>query len=117
MRILICGSRDWTNEEAIEREILYRHPNITILIHGAARGADVIAGRMARKHGIPVMRVPANWYRDGNSAGPIRNHRMLTKHKPDVVLAFSTDIKNSRGTKDMVERARHAKVQTRVFSK
>jgi YspA, cpYpsA-related SLOG family len=46
MVILVCGSRDYTNNIRIEAELrpfTGGQPNVTV-IHGAARGADTVAG-------------------------------------------------------------------------
>lgn len=37
---------------------------------------------------------------------PIRNKQMLDEGKPDLVLAFHTDIENSKGTKNMIYQAK-----------
>ena len=115
MKILICGDRNWTDEQTI---IDYLFPYIMkspTIIHGNARGADTIGGAIAEKYGLKVIRERPNWNRFGDSAGPIRNRRMLEKN-PDLVLAFHNDIENSRGTKDMVTIARDAGIEVRVIS-
>ncbi|WP_278743656.1 hypothetical protein [Clostridium tyrobutyricum] len=35
---------------------------------------------------------------------------MLDKEKPYMVIAFHADIKNSKGTKDMINKARKSKI-------
>lgn len=46
-------------------------------------------------------------------AGPMRNARMLSEGKPDLVLAFiNKSLSQSRGTHDMVRRAKSVKVKT-----
>src|SRR5690606_25211324 len=80
---------------------------ISVLIHGAARGADSIAGQWAASRGVEALSFPANWTRDGKAAGPIRNQRMLDEGQPDVVIAFP----GGGGTADMVRRAKAAGVQ------
>lgn len=50
------------------------------------------------------------------AAGPRRNQQMLDEGKPLLVLAFHDDIKSSRGTKDMVSRAKRAGIRTYVIS-
>jgi hypothetical protein len=62
------------------------------------------------------MEYPAQWHKYGRAAGPIRNQQMLAEGKPDLVLAFHDDIDGSRGTKDMVNRARRAGVKVEVIS-
>lgn len=110
MKVLVCGSRQWVEPGPIERE-LRKLPPSTILIHGAARGADNIAGYVGKRLGFRVRPYPANWNRDGKSAGPIRNGFMLEKEHPDadgeyieLGLAFHEDPGLGKGTKDMVAR-------------
>lgn len=105
MRLLICGSRDYTDEGAIEYE-LREFPPDTVVIHGGARGADRMAGEIARRLGMAVEEYPADWAKHGKAAGPIRNAQMLKEGKPDMVLAFFLDnAMSSRGTANMVEQA------------
>lgn len=117
MRILICGDRNWTNQDLIYKELEgYKlDPKVTTIIHGACRGADRLAGRAARCLGLDVKEFPADWKKYGNAAGPIRNTQMLDE-KPNLVLAFHNDIENSKGTKDMVKKARKAGVITFVVT-
>ncbi len=87
-----------------------------MIIHGGAPGADMTADRIARKRGHTVIEVKANWDLYGDAAGPIRNQKMLDDWNPDKVTAFHEDIVNSKGTKDMIERARKAFVPVEVFN-
>ena len=116
MRLLICGSRTWLDWKAIEREILKRRKEIDVIIHGGARGADSAAGMIGHRLSIKVIVFQAQWDKLGRSAGPKRNQQMLDEGKPDEVWAFSQDLKNSRGTKDMVHRATRAGIPYKVFN-
>lgn len=102
-RVLVCGSRHWTDEALIWEVLALRQPDV--VIHGAARGADSMAGRWARKHGVEELPFPARWDRDGKGAGPKRNRRMLVEGQPDLVLAFADDLAKSRGTANMVSQS------------
>lgn len=79
----------------------------TVVIHGAARGADTEAAWLARGRGLAVEAFPADWRKHGRAAGPLRNQRMLDEGKPDLVIAFS----GGKGTADMVRRAEAAGVK------
>jgi hypothetical protein len=109
MIVLICGDRHWTNEEAIENYILSL-PSDSTIIHGACRGADTIAHKMALKHGLKVYEFPAEWGLHGFAAGPIRNRKMLEQGDPEVVVAFHDNLEKSKGTKDMIRQAENAGV-------
>jgi hypothetical protein len=123
-RILVCGSRDWSDRDLIETILdgmLERKPlgEPLVIIEGGATGADAIAGDWAEwwQKGAAVEheRHPAPWSEHGRAAGPIRNQMMLDQRHPDVVWAFVTkELEQSRGTADMVRRARQAGVPTYV---
>lgn len=117
-RILVCGSRDWTDKEFIYKRLdgfLQLFKEVTIL-EGACRGADSIAGEWARERGVPLEEYPAEWDKFGPSAGPLRNKRMLEEGRPSLVLAFTENIATSKGTRDMTERAIARSVQTLIIS-
>lgn len=113
MRVLVCGDRDWSDEEKIHRILSRFDPN-TVIIHGACSGADTIADNIARTIGLNVIPFPADWDL-GHKAGPIRNARMLSEGKPDLVIAFHDSIDTSKGTKNMVAQATKAGVKTVVY--
>lgn len=85
-------------------------PHDAEILHGACRGADLLAARMALamnetgEKAFIVRPFQANWRKYGKAAGPIRNRKMLDE-KPDLVIAFHADLSRSRGTKDCVEEA------------
>lgn len=79
----------------------------TLVIHGGAAGADSLAGAVAAEMHIPTIVFPADWRAHGKSAGPKRNQQMLVEGRPDAVLAFP----GGRGTADMVNRAKTAKIR------
>ncbi len=118
MRILVCGSRTWTDGGRIAENLLRLVVNQSVplctVIHGGARGADMLAGVAALKLGLDMRVFPADWKRYGRAAGAIRNQQMLDEGKPDIVLAFWDG--KSRGTMDMVNRARKAHVEVRLVT-
>lgn len=110
--VLICGSRDWTNRAQV-REMVEALPEEAVVIHGGARGADTLAGQEARRRGLAVREFPADWQQHGKGAGPIRNQQMLNE-RPELVIAFSDWLGETRGTCDMVRRSVKAGVTVRV---
>ena len=106
MRLLVCGGRDFADKEFVFATLdrTFAKRPITVLIHGAARGADSLAGAWAEERGIEVEAYPANWDRDGRAAGPIRNQRMLDEGRPEAIIAFP----GGRGTAHMVKIAQQA---------
>lgn len=119
LKILVTGSRDWTDARLIQQEIfrvLYETKttyNSAALIHGACpTGADAIADQSGRDTGMHVVRVPADWSRWGRKAGYVRNAEMV-ELEPDICLAF---IRNgSRGASITAQLAEAAGIETRRF--
>ena len=109
MRVLICGSRDFKDGRRIEG-IIKLLPSGSVVIHGAARGADSIAGKIAKEYGFQVISFPADWERYGRAAGPIRNRQMIDEGRPDLVVAFYSNKNKSRGTKNMVDQAKKVNI-------
>ena len=105
IKVLICGDRNWTDARTV-RDFVKSLPTGAIIIHGAAKGTDSIAGEEGNKHGYEVRAYPADWERYGRAAGPIRNQQMLDLERPQLVVAFHDNLDSSRGTKDMVQRAK-----------
>lgn len=119
MKVLICGDRNWNNYESI-RDIVGRlkskYGDVTI-IEGGCKGADLFAKTAAKEFDMPFKEYPADWNKYGRAAGPIRNKQMLDEENPDLVIAFHTNIENSKGTKNMVEQARERKIITIIKEK
>lgn len=111
MRLLVCGSRHFNDYNKL-KEVLDAY-SITSIVHGAARGADTLAGRYGKETNKPVSSYPAEWDKHGRSAGPIRNRRMLQEGLPEMVIAFRGP--NSRGTQNMIDQAKKAGIETKVI--
>lgn len=122
--VLVTGSRHWGWGESgklnpAERERLYvtlkklhDAKGIGLVVNGGAKGADEMSSTWAKIHYVPHLIHPANWPRDSKAAGPLRNQAMLDYWEPDLVIAFHNDLDESKGTKDMVERAIKAALPT-----
>lgn len=132
MRILITGSRRWSDQDAVERAIWreldqagLRHATI---VHGGARGADTCAAGAAAVLHLDVEAHPADWSTCAPTcehaartdphgvaycplAGPRRNQAMVDLGA-DVCLAFP--LGESRGTWDCVKRAQTAGIPVRI---
>lgn len=103
-RVLVTGGRDYANQRAVWGalfSLLLGPEGIDLVIHGGARGADLLAARWAKENSKPCLRVPAEWSLYGKAAGHRRNTRMLELGEPTLVVWFP----GGRGTADMVKQA------------
>jgi SLOG family YspA-like protein len=128
LKIIACGSRDWTDKEEILRVLSTLKDNLGIftVIEGengerdsilgkAFRGADLIARDAAELMQLPVEPYPANWDKHGRAGGPIRNTQMLVEGKADGLIAFHLNLAQSKGTRNMVNQARDAGLPIWLF--
>jgi hypothetical protein len=129
MKSIICGSRElcgfqrskdpelWDEHAAIFCKIMDECPfidEITEIVSGCARGVDTLGNIVSlMRFGKKATPFPADWEKYKKAAGPIRNQQMLdyclTSDSVIAILRY-----NSRGTKDMIERA--TKKGLRVYS-
>lgn len=86
MKILICGDRYWASYGWMRHYMLALGMEFGPfeLIHGAARGADSIAEKVAEDLRLTIHSFPAKWSEFGKAAGSIRNQQMLDEGKPDL---------------------------------
>jgi hypothetical protein len=127
MKILVCGSRYWDDEEIIfnvlDGYICNLRVDLTI-IDGCANGADDIGHKWTQRyiHGreddpVKCERYPADWETYGKRAGYLRNVQMLEEGHPDLVLAFTDNLSESKGTAMMVKLAKDAGIPVYVIGR
>jgi hypothetical protein len=117
MRVVVAGATAWSNVEAIRRE-LAQLPAGAIVIHGDAPGADALAGQVAAQLGLavePMGKTRKDYAKYRRGAWKGLNERMLASGAV-LVLAFHPALEKSRGTKHLVEIARAAGIEVRVFA-
>lgn len=112
-RILVCGGRDYGSEDGqLDRlrrtldaalEAAWSAGKDAVIIHGNARGADLLADQYAREKSLRILSFPADWDLYGKAAGPIRNKQMLDEGKPHAVIAFP----GGAGTANMIKLAKN----------
>ena len=83
-----------------------------IIVSGGAKGVDETAEGEARKIGMEVISVPAEWNKYGKRAGLMRNDIIVGM--ADCVVAFWDGV--SLGTKYTIDKAKEKNVITQVFN-
>lgn len=116
-KVIICGSRDFTDYELLKSKCdLFLSKKIEdgykiTIISGCAKGADTLGERYANERNFYIEKHPANWNKYGKGAGFIRNQEMaLSAH---ACIAFFSSTKESKGTKDMVNKAEKENLMVR----
>ena len=113
MKVLVTGSRNWTDFGAIKAR-LAELPADTVIIEGGASGADALARTAARKLRLYAITAYADWNLHGKAAGPKRNRIMLDL-QPDLVLGFR--INQSPGATDCIEEAKRRGIPVEVVDR
>lgn len=104
-RMLITGSRNWTDKDIIHKDIsAARAFSKLIVVHGdCPTGADNIAKLYCIEHGIEQELHPADWKKFGKRAGFVRNREMVYSGV-NMVFAYIKD--NSAGASMTLDMAR-----------
>lgn len=111
MKVIIAGCRDFNNYNLLKSKLNFYFQNIEVkeIVSGAARGTDTLGEQYAKEHNIPIRQFPADWGL-GRMAGPLRNEEMAKY--ADALVAFWDG--KSRGTNDMINRARAHNLKIRI---
>lgn len=111
-RLLITGSRTWSDVAVIEREfaVVAEHEGSdVVLVSGGAKGADTLCEQVAERYGWVVERHLPDWS-VGKRAGFDRN-RLMVDLGADYCLAFILD--DSAGASQCSRIAKEAKIPTK----
>lgn len=115
--VLVTGSRDWTDYEAVRRR-LSRYPHGSILIHGdCPTGADMAADQYGRDNSWHVLPVPYFEATDGNDnrnallvavAAAFVGTPLRRKYYEVTVEAFPPIENRPSGTRNCIRLAKEA---------
>lgn len=118
MRVLVTGSRTWTDADEIAWALLqvYEEFGPFTLVSGACpQGADRIAEQIVEDwnlSGMEIERHPADWGRHGKRAGFVRNQEMCDSGI-DFCLAFIHA--GSKGASHTARIAKQNGIPTKVW--
>jgi hypothetical protein len=133
MRIMVTGSRKWTDGQAIRMALLpyfLLGEDIT-LVTGGAEGADTLAEEMAKGviHQLVLqmggtMRVTVEKFRPryikgdmaGNKFAPLQRNLDMLDTKPDVVLAFKLGYGTNGGTQFTIANAQRRGIPVVIYN-
>lgn len=99
MKVIIAGSRTVADDVLIRNAVETSGFDITEVVSGCARGADIRGERWAAGNGKPVKRSLADWDQHGKRAGVIRN-RQMGDYADALIAVWDGD---STGTRHMID--------------
>lgn len=122
-RVIIAGGRDYSDYAALKAAVIQDIKDLRekinhsqsmkcrelTIISGHARGADMLGEQFAKEFHLPLVVIPADWDKNGKSAGYARNVDMakFAIEDPDsqgILIAFWDG--KSKGTAHMIETAK-----------
>ena len=77
MKIAVIGSRNFTDQDILYRELNDIKDKIELVISGGASGADTLAENWALDNNITVKIIKPDWETYGRSAGIVRNKQII----------------------------------------
>ena len=111
-KVIVAGSRSFDDFDLLQRKLdkLLAYLEDIEIVSGGAKGADTLGEQWAEIHDLPVKLFPADWDNLGRSAGYRRNEQMA-QYATHLVAFWDGQ---SKGTKHMVETAKHLGLKVRV---
>lgn len=101
MKLIIAGSRDFTDVTAAVFHFCNLDFKVTEIVSGGARGADRCGEEVAKVYGVPIKQFIPDWNGLGKRAGFVRNADMADY--ADAALIFWDG--QSKGSKHMIDLA------------
>ena len=111
-RVLLCGSRDWTDLHALNRVLDHLGPDVTIVHGTGATEFEALLAEEAAKRALPTVAIPVEWSKYEANSRNIRNRRML-RMGIDQVIAFRLD-GPSPGTDHLIQLATEVGIPVHV---
>lgn len=114
MRLLVTGSRSWRNYSGIYRVFADLDlPEDTVVVHGAATGADHMARSAALAHGLTEEPHFPEYHKYSVRDAPKFRNMAMVEAGADLCLAFPTP--ESQGTYHCAKLADKAGIEVRWF--
>lgn len=98
MKVIIAGSRTIHDYKLVVTAMQRCGFKVTEVVCGMATGVDRMGETWATANNIPVKAMPADWYRYGKAAGPIRN-RAMAEYADAAVVVWDG---KSAGSRNMI---------------
>lgn len=115
MKLAIVGYRgftDWAKfSDHVDAYVLERGERPVLVISGGAKGADTMAERWAKIHGIPTEILAPDWKKHKRGAGFARNTDIVNVCTD--MIAFPNKARG-KGTQDSIKKAQETGKQVKI---
>lgn len=108
--VLVCGGRDFSDRQLVFDtldRVLAKYTDGLLVVHGSAKGADLLAEEWCKARQVMYVGAPAQWDRFGKAAGMQRNRVMRDVCGPKACIAFRGGV----GTLGMINLMREVGVE------
>ena len=114
MKVAVVGSRNFNDRKRLNKVLnkIHKNENITVIVSGGAKGADILAEKWAVKNNIQTEIYLPDYEKYNRLAPLIRNTDIV--NSCDMLLAFWDG--ESRGTKDSINKAEKFGREIRIES-
>lgn len=99
IKLIVAGGRKFDDKAWLFEQLNKRKEDISEIVCGGAKGADILGARWAERNSIPIKYFIPDWKQFGKSAGYLRNSEMADY--ADALLAFWDG--ESKGTGHMID--------------
>lgn len=91
-RVIVCGARHYTDRDRVFRALDFAHRQLplSLVIHGAAPGAELLADQWASDRGVPRRLFPPDVDKYKTQAGA-KNNAAMIRFGAEGVIAFPGD--------------------------
>ncbi len=117
IKVVITGSREWTDESAIEKELKLlktEYPEL-VIIHGTEPGAESLVENVCSALGIATITVTANFAEYQDLAITKRNEEMIRIYDPHMLYCFADTVDKEPTLIDFLKKAQERAVITKVI--
>lgn len=115
MKVIVAGDRDFIDYNFVRDKLDYYLQNVEDeieIVSGCCRGVDKLGELYSEQSDYILTRFPADLDLYGKGAGPRRNEQMA--RYATHCIAFLKE--GSKGTADMIKRAKHHQLVLRVIN-
>jgi len=119
MRILVTGSRNWTDDDIIGtalHQFRWGQEGPITIVHGGAGGADSIADCWARSLGYTVEVHKPDYKAYPGHLAPLKRNDAMLDSGIDLVLAFLLGTPERGGTKYTIDGAKRRGLRVVIYN-